>query len=93
MIGFYNKDEEEDGPNCSTNLLKNVLRKNVLSRFIRRAVNDNKKLDCHNFNDLLNLFSLLDEAEVCFPTYASVDLTNIPNISPGQRTLLPTDLQ
>ena len=53
-----------------------------MPRLIRRMANDNKrKQEC---DDLLTLFSCLDEAKVSQPTFAAVNLKRVPTVNPGE---------
>jgi len=83
VIGFYSEDEVANAKQSLFKFADSLPEKpEGLPRFIRCTTSDNKmKLEC---DDLLNLFAALDEAKICMPTYAAVDLVHIPSVTPGE---------
>jgi len=83
LIGFYDDDKIASAKLTLFKFADSLSGKpDGMPRLIRRVANDSKrKQECDN---LLNLFSCLDEAKVSQPTFAAVNLKRVPTVNPGE---------
>ena len=83
VVAFYDDDEVVSAKQTLFKFAEALpVKPDNLPRLIRRTANDNKrKQDC---DDMLNMYSCLDEAKVPLPMFAAVNLSRVPSVNPGE---------
>ena len=83
IIGFYKDEEVLSGKSKLFDFVDSLPSKPAgVPRCVKRQVSDNKRrLDCE---DLINLYTVLDQNKVDLPLFVAGDLNRVPTVSPGE---------
>jgi len=82
LVGFYRDEELFAAKKLLFSFVESLKEKpNNVPRLVKRQGDNRRKMDCE---DLLSLYSFLDENSVDLPMYVSANLSRVPSISPGE---------